>query len=82
MKTEYREKEVNKEENVIYKVKFIYKSKAEKVKRRRAKGECLGTRSLRRTWKAAKSCGEAQTAIDPQISEWGNPAEKSSVIIM
>ena len=47
----------------------------QKVKLIRAQGECLGTRSRRRTRQAAKSCGEAQIAIDPQMSEWGNPPE-------
>ena len=30
--------------------------------------------SRRRARQAAISCGEAQTAFDPQIPEWGNPA--------
>ena len=46
-----------------------------KVKLQRAQGECLGTRSRRRTRQAAKSYGEAQIAIDPWMSEWGNPHE-------
>jgi|CZCB01.1.fsa_nt_gi hypothetical protein len=50
------------------------------VKLIRAQGECLGTRSRRRTWQAAKSCGEAQTAIDPQMSEWGNPPEVNAQV--
>ena len=49
------------------------------VKLIRAKGECLGIKNRRRTQKAAKSFGEAHIASDPEISEWGNPAEKSSV---
>lgn len=48
-----------------------------KVKRVRAQGGCLGTRSRRRTWQAAKSPGEEQTSIDPGMSEWGNPARKT-----
>ena len=40
----------------------------------RAHGGCLGIGSRRRTWQAAIICGEAQTALDPQVSEWGNPA--------
>ena len=52
-----------------------------KVKLERAKGECLGARSRRRTRQAAKSCGEEHTSIDPQISEWGNPAEQTSVTV-
>ena len=42
-------------------------------KQKRAYGGCLGFRRRRRTWKAAKSSGELQTGIDPEISEWGNP---------
>ena len=38
-----------------------------------AHGGCLGTGRRRRTWQAAISRGEAQTAPDPRISEWGNP---------
>ena len=44
------------------------------VKVLRAHGECLGACGRRRTWQAAISCGEVQATIDPQISEWGNPA--------
>ena len=51
------------------------------VKLQRAQGECLGTRSRRRTQRSAKSHGEAKAAFDPWISEWGNPAEQYSVII-
>ena len=51
------------------------------VKLKRAQGGCLGTKSRRRTWQAAKSCGEEQISIDPQISECGNTAEHTSVII-
>ena len=43
-------------------------------KKRRAHGGCLGSRRRRRTRQAAKSCGEAQMAKDPQVSEWGNPS--------
>ena len=53
----------NAKEEILKKVKLI-----------RAQGECLGTRSRCRTRQAAKSCGEAQIAYDPQISEWGNPS--------
>lgn len=35
--------------------------------------ECPGTNRRRRTWQAAKSCGELQANIDPQMSEWSNP---------
>ncbi len=44
------------------------------VKLQRAQGECLGTGSRRRTQRSAISHGEAKAAIDPWISEWGNPA--------
>ena len=44
------------------------------VKVLRAHGECLGACGRRRTWQAAISCGEVQATLDPQISEWGNPA--------
>ena len=44
------------------------------VKVVRAHGECLGACGRRRTWQAAKSCGEVQATVDPQMSEWGNPA--------
>ena len=47
----------------------------EKIKLIRAQGGCQGTIRRRRTWQAAKSCGELQANLDPQISEWGNPAE-------
>ena len=40
----------------------------------RAHGGCLGTGSRRRTRQAAIICGEWQTHLDPQVSEWGNPA--------
>ena len=43
------------------------------VKLQRAHGECLGTRSRRRTRQAAISFVQAQIACDPEISEWGNP---------
>jgi hypothetical protein len=39
-----------------------------------AHGGCLGTSRRRRTWQAAKSFGELQASIDPEMSEWGNPA--------
>ena len=45
------------------------------VKLLRADGGCLGTRRRRRTWQAAKSFGEPLTGCDPEVSEWGNPAE-------
>ena len=42
-------------------------------KYRKAHGGCLGSRRRRRTRQAAKSRGEARTALDPRMSEWGNP---------
>ena len=42
-------------------------------KYQRAHGGCLGSRRRRRTRQAAKSRGEARTAFDPRMSEWGNP---------
>ncbi len=44
------------------------------VKRASAQGGCLGTDRRRRTWQAAKSFGELQASVDPEISEWGNPS--------
>ena len=44
------------------------------VKRESAHGGCLGTDRRRRTWQAAKSFGEPQAGLDPEMSEWGNPA--------
>ena len=46
---------------------------SEEAKIPRAHGGCLGAGSRRRARQAAISCGEAQTAFDPQIPEWGNP---------
>ena len=74
LKTEYRAKKKKKKKN------RKEEPTKRKVKLQRAKGECLGTRSRRRTQKAAKSHGEAHTAIEPWVSEWGNPAEETSVI--
>ena len=39
-----------------------------------AHGGCLGIGSRRRARQAAIGPGEAQTALDPGIPEWGNPA--------
>ena len=44
------------------------------VKLLRAHGGCLGIERRRRTWLAAKSSGELQASVDPEMSEWGNPA--------
>ena len=44
------------------------------VKRESAHGGCLGTDRRGRTWQAAKSFGELQASVDPEMSEWGNPA--------
>ena len=43
-------------------------------KYRRAHGGCLGSRRRRRARQAAKSRGEARTACDPRMPEWGNPS--------
>ena len=40
----------------------------------RAHGGCLGAGSRRRARQAAIRPGEAQTAFDPGVPEWGNPA--------
>ena len=56
-----------------FKYRYVYYLRYEK-KILRAHGGCLGTGSRRRTRQAAISFGEAQTALDPKISEWGNPA--------
>ena len=45
-----------------------------RTKIQRARGGCLGAGSRRRARQAAISRGEAQTALDPRIPEWGNPA--------
>ena len=47
----------------------------QEVKIIRAYGGCLGAKSRRRTRSTAKSFGEPQAGYDPEISEWGNPAE-------
>ena len=54
----------------------VLRQKSERllVKQESAHGGCLGTSRRRRTWQAAKSFGELQASIDPEISEWGNPA--------
>ena len=39
-----------------------------------ARGGCLGAGSRRRARQAAIVWGEAHTALDPQVPEWGNPA--------
>jgi len=45
------------------------------VKLIRAVGGCLGIDRRRRTRQPAKSFGELDKSIDPEISEWGNPVE-------
>ena len=45
-------------------------------KYQRAHGGCLGSRRRRRARQAAKSRGEARTADDPRVPEWGNPASR------
>ena len=49
-------------------------------KYRRAHGGCHGSRRRGRTRQAAKSRGEARTAFDPRMSEWGNPARRRRAI--
>ena len=44
----------------------------------RAHGGCLGSRRRRRTREAAKGRGEARTASDPRVSEWGNPPQATA----
>ena len=44
------------------------------VKKRSANGGCLGSKRRRRTWNPAKSSGELESSINPEMSEWGNPA--------
>ncbi len=44
------------------------------VKLLRAHGGCLGVERRRRAWLAAKSSGESQADVDPEMPEWGNPA--------
>ena len=44
------------------------------VKKRSANGGCLGSKRRGRTWYSAKSSGELKTSVDPEMSEWGNPA--------
>ena len=44
------------------------------AKRIRAHDGCLGIGRRRRTRKTAISFGELSTSVDPEISEWGNPA--------
>ena len=45
------------------------------VKLLRAHGGCLGIRRRRRAWSAAISSGKPHAGVDPEIPEWGNPAE-------
>ena len=52
----------------------IYCDTRASEKMSRAHGGCLGTGSRRRARQAAISPGEAQTAFDPGMPEWGNPA--------
>ena len=44
-----------------------------KAKMMWARGGCLGAGSRRRARQAAIVLGEAQTALDPRVPEWGNP---------
>ena len=68
----------------VKRIEFLRKRRVErkrKIKLQRAYGECLGTWRRRRTWQAAKSCGEEQISKDPQISEWGNSTRQTRVIV-
>jgi hypothetical protein len=51
------------------------------VKRESAHGGCLGTERRGRTWQAAKSFGELQASVDPEMSEWGNPAGETQSLL-
>jgi hypothetical protein len=42
-------------------------------KQGRALGGCLGAKSRRRAWMAARSLGELSSSGDPGMPEWGNP---------
>ena len=57
--------------DVVY---LTHNRKHFRTKIQRARGGCLGAGSRRRARQAAISRGEAQTAFDPRIPEWGNPA--------
>ena len=50
-------------------------------KYRKAHGGCLGSRRRRRARQAAISRGEARTAVDPRMPEWGNPTGRRPVIL-
>ena len=41
----------------------------------------MALRADERRDKLRKSFGEEQISIDPEISEWGNPAEKPSATV-
>lgn len=59
------------------KVEYAVREKrirVKKVKLLRANGGCLGGGRRRRTCQAAISFGELSRSVDPEISEWGNPA--------
>ena len=65
--------EINRSYKVlIYYVVHAFWASSE-AKMSRAHGGCLGTGSRRRARQAAISPGEAQTAFDPGMPEWGNP---------
>ncbi len=51
-----------------------------RTKIRRARGGCLGAGSRRRARQAAISRGEAQTALDPRIPEWGEPSRGNALL--
>ena len=59
-------------ERIVKAMRFRILEGEDKRKRIRAYGGCLGSQRRRRTWQAAKSCGEVQATVDPRMSEWGN----------
>ena len=52
------------------------------VKLLRAYGGCLGVKCRRRTWNTAISLEKPCAGYDPGMSEWGNPALKTNVILL
>ena len=66
----------NQEEPLFYDT-LIVKTKRSSKKERRA--DALALRAEER--RDAISCGEKQIFIDPQISEWGNPAGQTPVTV-
>ena len=50
------------------------------VKLQRAQGECLGTRSRRRTQRSAISHGEAKAAVIPVDFRMGQPTKGNTLV--